>query len=614
MTTKRNLLPIVLPIALLATALPAAAQLHESVSVEGTYIKDILHPEKISQLPRLMPFRVGETPLEYASGGVKAAFTPLSPTLAATARGADRSDDPSLGYIDLRAGSWLDASLAFGIGILRESDRRLDLRLRHNSTSLWRPFGDAADPRKSYDENLGLSFTQYFSDLGSISASAQYHVGYFNYYGIDPGVATPAPALLQTLRRSNPHMSQTLNDAALKVEWNSDPRAGGGLRWGAGAGVRYFGYRTATRETDVNLFGNVSAPIGTGGRVGVDASLHTLVYSESDRIPALEAPRGYTTLSLTPYYKWQRGNLSLKIGADIDLAFNADGNEAGSNYGALHASPEVRFDLTGRNVGFFIHLLGGTELHTLAAMAQIDPYRNPHLESTQPVHTPLDARIGVNLTPFRGFEAELALQYKSTNRVPMEGWYMAALNYGDAAMPGLGVPAGASPDYGMALRRYSLSGLGASLRLAYSPSRVLRIGASGSYTPQRDKTGIFNGLDRPRWVLNAALELRPVPQFGIGVDYAYRGVRRIYTGYTGEAVVEPVPGGSEPDMNPEPRMEIASLRLPDITCLSAHAEWTVTRGVTLRVDACNLLGQRAVILPMTPTPGITVTGGVQWLF
>lgn len=615
---RRNILSPLLALPLLLIPAKAGAQLHESVNVDGTYLRDVLHPDRINRLPRLSHFSMGETPLEYATAGVKADFDPLAPVIPATAWGASRRGLPTTGYLDLSMGSYLNSSLSFGIGLLRRPEQRLDLRLQHNSTSLWHPFGDLTGARISYAENLGLSYARRFRNMGIFTASAQYHLGYFNYYGIDPEIIglTSSAHEYNTDPARFMAPTQTLNDAALRLGWSSDPEGEWPVDWNAGAGMRYFGYRTGTRETEISLNGGVSAPIAGNSRVGADADLRFLCYSEGKSSPApLMAPDSYSALTISPYYKWQKRNLSLRAGVDLDLTFNADGYTPTSHYSALHASPDIRFDVAARNVGFYVHLTGGTELHTLAAMSQLDPYRNPHLESTRPIHTPFDANIGVNLTPFSGFSAELNVQYKSTSGVPLGGWYMAMLNYGDEAMPGLSLPAGVEPVYGTGLQRYSLSGLGASLKLAYRPADIFAIEARGSYTPQHDKTGIFNGLDRPRWILDASVELSPVKQLTVGVKYGYRGVRRIFMGYTDETgAPELLPGGASPSESAEPRLELSSMRLPDITDLSAHVRWDVTPKFSLRFEAANLLGHREVILPMQPSEGVTFAGGLQWLF
>lgn len=600
-----------LPLLLIAAAAVTAndqakAQLHESVSVDGTYLRDILHPDRINQLPKLTQFRIADTSLDYALRGVPASFSPLSPAAPATLWGADRSSDPRLGYLDVSAGSFLNSALYFGVGIIRRPYMRLDLRLQHNSTSLWHPYGEITDPRKSYAENIGLSYAQRFADAGTLSISAQYHLGYFNYYGVDPEIAGISVA-------SGPYHlpTQTINDAAFKAEWKSANEGSEALEWHASAGTRYFATRTATRETDISLAGGVARSFGDLNRAGAEISLNTLLYSEAD---GLKAPAGYTAVGLKPFYRWGRGNVGLHVGATLDLTFNADGKRADKHFGAIHVAPDVRFDVTARNIGFYIHLLGGTELHTLAGMWQLDPYMNPHLGSTMPMYTPIDAVIGGEFTPFRGFTASVALRYKATSNVPMEGWYMALLNYGDDAMPGLGIPEGVSPAYGRGLDRYNLSGFGAELKLRYKPSRVLDMHAKGSYTAQNGKSGIFNGLDRPRWVADAGFDVSPVRQFSFGVNFEYRGVRNIFTGYYDPSTPELSPGGSTQDSQQKYDMKTASLSLPDICNLSAHAIWNISPAFSIRVKADNLLNRRFIRLPMMPTERITISGGLQWLF
>ena len=230
-----------------------------------------------------------------------------------------------------------------------------------------------------------------------------------------------------------------------------------------------------------------------------------------------------------------------------------------------------------------------------------------------PVYTPLDAVIGGEFTPFRGFSAGIGLRYKISRNVPMEGWYMAWLN-GPHALRLPDVPAGINPEYGMGLERYNLSGFGVEVKLHYQPSRVFDIHARVSYTPQSDDSGIFNGLDRPRWVADAGFEVEPVRQFRFGADVEYRGVRRVYTGYYDPSSSSLTPGGSRPDPAKADELIVTSLRLPDICRMSAHVVWNVTPTFALRVDADNLLNRRFEILPYMPTEGIAVTGGLQWLF
>ena len=80
-------------------------------------------------------------------------------------------------------------------------------------------------------------------------------------------------------------------------------------------------------------------------------------------------------LTLTPYYSFRRGQMDIRVGADIDLSFNAGPSE--SRYSLFHIAPDVNFDLRTGPVGLYLHLRGGSELQTLASLWQLDYYQMP---------------------------------------------------------------------------------------------------------------------------------------------------------------------------------------------------------------------------------------------
>lgn len=576
---------------MLAPAASSRAQeLNESLNVEGVYKREVIPVERINLLPSLMDIDIAEKPLGYETAAVPAMFSPTSPILPATAWGDVRSRRPGQGYIDLFMGSWLNASLSAGVAPIQTADTRLNIRLQHNSTSLWAPYKNMETPanypagttspsdikRKSYQEHLGLDFLRRFAK-GSLSASAQYHLGYFNYYGI---IAKSAPF------RTAP--TQTLNDAALRIGWKSPADAS--TTWQVAAGARYFGYRTATRETQINLTGTLRSFVSESSNFGVNADGSLLLYGSH---PGIVKPANYGALSITPFYEYRRGNFLMRLGVDLDFTFNADGNEAGEKYSVFHASPDVKFSVGGSGVNFYVNVLGGQTLHTLAATSEYDPYRNPRLESTQPVYIPIDANIGLNVNPFSGFEAGVNLRLASTRHAPMGGWYMFR------------------PHFEEDIYRYNLFGFQVGLNLNYRLNDLLKIKFEGAYTPQHDRTGVFNGLDRPRWTLDACAEVCPIKGLSIGLGYEYRGVRNIYC-IDGAAPAAGNNSSAVDMIKDEP--PIAARRLGDITNMYFNAAYEITQNIALSFRADNLLNRRVDLLPNLPLEGVTFLGGVQILF
>lgn len=611
---KSTPIPI-LSILLLGLPSPVLSQeLNERLEVEGAYEFDRLPAPRLDRLPQFERFQAGDSRLPYSLGGVAASFSPSAPDAPASVWGGSRPGFNPRGYLDMSLGSFLNSSLSAGYAFIRRSNEHLGVRLHHNSTSLWRPYGADSPERFSYQDCLGVDYSRTFKGKGTLDVSGQYHIGYFNYFGGDPVVRVPDPLRPpggdDTSHPAGCAPTQTLNDASARIEWRSFRSAGPGNVWDAHAGARYFGYRTATRELDVALGGNFLHSWNSISSLGINAEGNILTYFSA---PGMPHPPTYGGVSLTPFYRWRKNAMTLHAGADLDFTFNASGTDSESRYAIFHAAPDVRFNVAGRNVGFYVDLTGGTELHTLAATSQIDPYRNPQLISTRPTYTPIDANMGLDIFPFAGFRARINLQYKSTRNVWAGGWYSAMLDYGHApSMPEMSFPADSNIEYGDGYQRYNLSGFGAGIEMSYVFGGLFRIEAEGAYTYQRDEIGIFNGLDRPRWVIHASARVNPLERLTLCLDYSYRGVRRIFATYIEQDTSGLHPGGAEAD--PAPKVKVAGMSLPDINSLDFMAEWKFNPRLAVSFEARNLLNRKHLLLPGLPSEGINFSGGIQWLF
>lgn len=569
---------------------PVFGQLHGSVTVQGDYLPDVIAAERINILPGFTKFAAPTSATPYSLDGVNASFMPSFLPIGATAAEASRIPFGQRGYLDVRAGSWLDASLSAGVRAFGDDNHRLDVWLQHNSTSLWRPDKNLPGHRYSYQEGIGLQYSHGFSKAGTLTAALQYRLGYFDYYG--------AP-----VAKDSYYPSQTLSDFAVRLGWVSNRPEVRGSMYKIDAGVRGFMYRVGEREVDFNLAGKYAFQWGERSSMGFDADFNLLTYTASADVN--KAPT-YGVFSLTPYYAWGQDNMTLRLGADIDIAGNAQDVVSGSKYGAIHIAPDVRFAVRGRKVGFFADLLGGSELQTLALMSQRDSHCMPWLASTKPTYSPLDARVGLNFGPYSGFSASMQAAYKIAKNVPFGGWYMAMLNYGGDTMPGLEIPRGATPLYGEC-PGVTLSGFSGSVTLDYSLAEKVDVSLSGSYQPQGAKTGYFNGIDRPRWVAAFDVALHPIKKLGINFGCDYRGVRRFYCGYELPQISGVIIDGGV-------HIGYAAMRLPDVINLHLGVRWDFTErcGMSLSVD--NLLNRREMLVPMLPSEGIGVYAGLHLVF
>lgn len=627
-----------------ATLVPAAAQLHEEISVEGKYVPEIIRVERVNTFPKALAFTLDSSPLAYEKTGVAASFAPGFFPMEATGWRDTRRVMSNPGYLEFGAGSWLNSTLSAGYRLIDNTSTLAGVRLQHNSTSLWKPkvnpeTKDVTQYR--YDEALGIYASHIVKGYGRIDAALDYHLGLFNYYG-----NTMCRGASFTEKGSYKAPTQTLNDVAFKADWKSLLSPHASLDYYASLRIRHLAFRAlhlpaywggstvkGNRETDTELKGGVKMPWGdNGSSIGLDADLNILTYGgpknvfvhafEGEIETSLFRPENYAMLSLTPYYRFTRGLLDIKLGADLDLAFNA--GPEGNRYSFLHVAPEVKFALQKGPVGLYLNATGGSELNTLANLRQHDYYMMPALTTTRPTFTPIDGAFGVNLGPFSGFSLGLEARYKVSRNVRLGGWYQAWLNnglrvsgiadnnnYGDGPLGSVGTTdyyiSYLNAEYCLDAEGINLHGASFSGYVTCNPASFLSLRADASYQPQKGEKGFFNGYDRPKVTANVELAVKPISPLTLTMGYAYRGKRAIYTRY----VYDPASGGVI--INGE-RQQLFSHSLPDLTLLNMSASYEFTPRFSVWMQADNLLNRHDEVLPDLPSQGVVIVAGLKWLF
>ncbi len=610
----------ILPISLLLS-LPAAAQFNQSISVEGKYVPEIFRLDRINTFPKAVRFTLESTPLSYDSKSVPTSFAPTLLPLPATGWRDTRAWSQSRGYVELGAGSWLNSTLSAGYRFISDPQTTFGFRLQHNSTSLWRPkVSEMMEDTKQYryDETLGFYASHDFDGRGRLSGAIDWHIGNFNYYGYNPMWLSPSQG-----DKAPKVPTQTLNDIAARFIWQS-PDKTDNLTWSAEAGVRYFGYRSAYdpieiypgnpsnlyrasggRETDINLAGSVNLPLSSGSSVGVDADINILLYGgDKDVVGGFSPfpPDNYGMITLTPYYRFTRDRLNVRVGADIDLSINA--GDEGDRYSFLHVAPDIKIDYLAGPAALYLHLLGGSRLHTLAAGYQLDYYQTPWLQASRPVYTPLDGSFGASFGPFAGFSLGIDFAFRVSRGEYLGGWYQQFLNLHNSPYGNLPREIGGSTATYTYSSNQTLNMHGYSLgaHLSYDLGKILKVNASANYQPQNGQSGYFNGYDRPRWIADFSAETNPWRGLKLKLAYNYRGVRNIYTiaYYRSEMIAND--------------SKAVSYRLPDLCSLNFGASYSFTESFNIWVQGNNLLNRHDDLLPGLPQQGLTVTAGFGLTF
>lgn len=638
--TSYSLIAALAAIAPFGAAIPAQAQFNQQIAVDGRYVPEIIPIDRINSFPRRERFELSNAPLAYDTQGVAAAFAPQLVHTVATGWRSTRRISDRRGYLDLGAGSWLNSNLSAGYRFIQTDRSVLGVRLQHNSTSLWKPeiskeYADTKEWR--YDESIGVYGSHIFDGAGRLEGAVDYHIGNFNYYGFAPswaGIAGPDAI---------PNVpDQTLNDVAARFGWQSESRTDD-ISWSLAAGVRYFGYRRfympgvdqevntikgivdagkSTRETDINISAGLNFPTSAKSAVGIDLNADLLFYSgsdgyyahgsspsnraETDAKPLLTAPDNYGMVTLTPYYRFIRDRLNVRIGVDIDIAARAGAE--GNRYSTFHFAPDISLDLNAGAAQLYLHLLGGSRLNTLAAGYDANYYQQPFLtaSATRPVYNPLDGSFGANFGPFSGFSAGVEFAFRVSKGQYLGGWYQELLNnYGWIPATGLPEMIGSyAAEYNyLASNTMNIHGFSLGANVAYDFGKILSLKGKVNYQPQNGSKGYFNGFDRPRWVVSASAETNPWKTLKLRLGYDYRGVREIYT--TGRYFA--ADKGVYRDFE-------TSRRLPDLTWLNFGATYAFSDSFDIRVQADNLLNRHDETLPGLPSQGLTLSAGLGFLF
>lgn len=589
---KINIFPLAI---ILAAPIANAQGLHESIGVDGKYVREVIVQEKIFTLPQKLNFKLDVAPLPFAEKGVVTPFAPDALAMPTVTPFADRRIPDSRGYLNLGLGSWLDGNLSAGYRFIQNQNTTLGAVIQANSSLLWKPhLSEAADDvkRSIAAGQIALYASHRFRERGVLDASAAYSLAGFNYYGY---AAIPdAQWLPENSRVEAP--TQTVNQARAQIGWSASPNSHG-FSYDARLSARYFGYRAlyafdpqawfpsdglfrglssgrGDRETSISLNAAADKRWKGGSRLGADLDAQILLYSHHSP----DAPDNYGKIGLKPYYRFSRGLLNINVGAHLDFILNA--GTRSDRYQPFRVAPDIRIDWRKKNIGLFLNLLGGTELCSLSYLNSLDLYSLPAVGSTRPIYSPLDATMGANFGPFSGFDAGVALRFKVSRDVPLGGWYMYLLNF--ETLPG----SFSSSD---PLPRANIHGISLSAHAAYSLGSLLKIKAQGSWQPQNGRNGFFNGYDRPRWIALLSATVSPLKPLSLELQYQYRGVRSI-------------------------QAPLASLRLPDITLLNFRAAWQFNTKIAIFLNATNLLNRHDPAIPLAPTPGVSFLGGLSLLF
>lgn len=584
---RHYIAPLLAPILTLCS-LPALAQLTGSVNVEGEYLPLIIETERVNTFPQGYRFDLPRANLNYEVEGIVTDFRPDLLTMGVTGRQTGWPWKKYRGFVDFNIGSYLNTHLHAGYYALADPRNTLLAQVKYQSSSLFKPTGlpvtyTPSPYRRLYDGGLSLQYTRLMAKEGMLNANVGYDLNYFNYYGttVEKNTLPPGENRIKI-------PTQTVNNLQAGVSYASSPSLIKG--WHAGASLNYLAYRHKDKETDLKLEGGYAFGFKETSAVAIDADTRFLFYSKGGD----SRSRNYGIINLTPSYRLASTLLTLKAGLNLTVSYDAMGTAPGKKFGALHLSPDIEFSYNNRKgIGISVAATGGVTPSTLMLRRELDRYQAPELISTLPIYSPLDARLAINIGPFAGFSGDVSLRYAIANNTPIGGWYQYCLGTWFPRLTSLNL-ADFSDPY---LQTVNLRGYSVGLNLNYAYGTMVGASLNGEFSPQNGKEGVFNGYDRPRWVVSAKIFGRPIKPLKLELGYEYRGVRSCYAWNRTDGA-----------------KTLTAYRLPDITDLNFRITYSIMDNLDIYCQGLNLLNRHPWLLPGLQTEGIAISGGLYFEF
>ncbi len=574
-------------IVLCAAAILGSAQdnLTKEITVEKDYVPTESKATKLNTLPTPTKMTVEEKSLNFSDAAipvsVKGEILPLSPYGYAISH--DYSQQR--GYVNFGMGSYLNMTGSAGYKILDNGDTKLNIWVQHNSTwggknssPILKTFNTSDQIQKFTNDILGVDFSHNFG-RAIFGVNGMYHFSRFNYY------AAPSD-ITETM--------QNANEAAIGLSIKNIPEEFG-MSYFAELDYNLFDNKIGRTQNKFNLKGGIGAASSDYSRFGIDLNFDYLHYSESsesDRpvvFPYDTKAKGFGNVSLSPYFKYSRDRINLKLGINVDIAIND-----GTNF---RISPDVKFDYKFIDgLAFFSSFSGGKSMNSYSEIAPYNRYFDTnHIIGSS--FTQLDAVGGFAIGPFSGFSASVWGGYAITKSAAI-----AEISpYLDLYVT-TGIQSIRSYTYATSYNNLDLNGWNMGLSLNYKYKELGEVAIKAQYAPQSYDKGYVLSYDRPEYIIGASVKINPIAKLSFNLDYKLKGNRNMW-------IKNIIDGSSVPPIYSNDKYDLGNANM-----LSFGANYKITPQISVFAQLNNILNKQWDEYAGYGAQKFNALGGVSFIF
>lgn len=543
-----------------ATTLAAQEQakdstLNRTVVVENQYNPEVMDAFKVNILPKVEEPAVAKQEINYAGGIHPFAawevnpMKPFNPEMRQenAHRGYARISYGNRNNTDVKGSYLWDITKRDRLGVM---------------ASLYGMYGDISNltgtqdwKSRFYRTDAALDYTHDFRKV-SLKIGGDFASQVFNYM---PASTDLNPDASTTTGRQH----YTLGEGYVRVASQEGQLP---VEFALQSGFRSFNRKydiyglASGAEKIIHTSGFIAGNINEEQQVGVGLVMDNLMYDA--------ALKNYTLVQLNPYYTIKNDDVSLRLGAHVDVQAGHDG---GVNF-----APDVKLAYTfADSYVIYVQALGGSRLNDFRTLNDMSPYW-AQLSQLRTSSTPLDAGIGLKASPVSGLGFHLYGGYRITKNELFSLPGIESFALADAT----------HYTYNFLLQDKAKVGYGGA-SISYAYKDWIDFTLQGTYYGwNTDSDNELLLALKPEFAVGFYARSRIMKDLHIALDYRYEGRKDI----AGQSITDP------------------------INSLSVSAEYELLNRITVFARLNNLLNKNYITETGYPVQGFNVMAGISVRF
>lgn len=543
-----------------ATTLAAQEQakdstLNRTVVVENQYNPEVMDAFKVNILPKVEEPAVAKQEINYAGGIHPFAAWEVNPMKPFNSE--MRQENAHRGYARISYGNRNNTDVKGGY--LWDITKRDHLGVM---ASLYGMYGDISNltgtqdwKSRFYRTDAALDYTHDFRKV-SLKIGGDFASQVFNYMPASTDLNPDAPT---TTGRQH----YTLGEGYVRVASQEGQLP---VEFALQSGFRSFNRKydiyglASGAEKIIHTSGFIAGNINEEQQVGVGLVMDNLMYDA--------ALKNYTLVQLNPYYTIKNDDVSLRLGAHVDVQAGHDG---GVNF-----APDVKLAYTfADSYVIYVQALGGSRLNDFRTLNDMSPYW-AQLSQLRTSSTPLDAGIGLKASPVSGLGFHLYGGYRITKNELFSLPGIESFALADAT----------HYTYNFLLQDKAKVGYGGA-SISYAYKDWIDFTLQGTYYGwNTDSDNELLLALKPEFAVGFYARSRIMKDLHIALDYRYEGRKDI----AGQSITDP------------------------INSLSVSAEYELLNRITVFARLNNLLNKNYITETGYPVQGFNVMAGISVRF